>query len=64
MMQCPVTRQACENPFLCKGGCIRQKIQKTKNAIMGDKPTAKQTRQNLKGRKMQDGSILTKIGWK
>lgn len=63
-MQCPVTKNGCENPFLCKNGCIRQKIMKTKNAIMGDKPTAGQTRKNLKGRKMQDGSILSKIGWK
>lgn len=63
-MQCPRTGQACENPYLCKNGCIREKIAKTKDAIMGDKPTAKQTRKNLSGRKMQNGSILSQIGWK
>jgi len=38
-------------------------LTRIRKGIMGNKPTATQTRKNLRGKKMKDGSILSQINF-
>lgn len=56
----------CPNPGVCRraGKCMNENLlTRIRKGIMGNKPTATQTRKNIRGKKMQDGSILSQINF-
>ena len=57
--QCP-NRGACKAAKKCLNESLMTRI---KAGIMGNKPTATQTRRNMRGKDMQKGSILSQINF-